>query len=68
MPKTASSRIHVVPTKDGWAVRREGAERAANLYQTKRAAVDRATTLAKNSSSRLIIHKQDGTIEKHTKL
>ncbi len=66
MPK-ASTRIHVVPRNGGWAVRREGADRATSVHNSKKDAVERATDLAKKNSSRLIVHKQDGTIEKHRK-
>lgn len=60
-----SGRVHVVPSKDGWAVKKEGAKRASAVKDTKDSAVRTANTL--KSTERVIIHKKDGTIQSNTK-
>lgn len=53
---------HVVPTTDGWAVRKAGSPRASEKFSTQKAAVDRGRTLAKKQKTELYIHGQDGKI------
>lgn len=56
--------IHVVPNKNnGWSVKREGALRSSFNTSTKSEAIQIATTLAKNSSTELFIHKTNGQIQ-----
>ena len=59
-------RTHIVKRDNGWAVKKEGAQRATKIYDTK----DKAITGAqkeKKAGSDLIIHKKDGSIEKWQK-
>jgi len=60
--------VHVVPEGDKWAVRSEGADRAASLHQTQDAAIDAARDIALNAGlGQVIIHRPDGTFrEEHT--
>jgi hypothetical protein len=51
-------RIHVTKHEDGWAVKREGAERAIEVTETKDSAIDRGRGIAKKEAGELIIHKQ----------
>ena len=54
----------VVAREEGWAVRREGAKQASSTHNTKVEAVEAARELSKNNApSRLIIQRQDGTIQ-----
>ena len=53
----------VSPGKDGWGVERRGASRASGRFDTKEQAVQRGRELAKNQKGRLVIRKQDGTIQ-----
>jgi hypothetical protein len=56
---------HVVPDKDEgvWKVRREGAERAANIHDVKSDALEKARELAPNNDlSQVKIHGRDGKI------
>lgn len=62
---TNNGRVHVVPSKDGWAVKREGAKRASAVKSTKDSAVRVASNL--KTVDKLIIHKKDGTIQKNIK-
>ncbi len=60
-----SGRVHVVPSKDGWAVKKEGAVRASVLSSTKAGAVKAANNI--KSVDRIVVHKKDGTIQSNTK-
>lgn len=63
---STSKRTHVVKRDSGWAVKKEGAQRATKVYTTKDAAVKGAERSSKSGSD-LVIHKKDGTIEKWIK-
>jgi poly(hydroxyalkanoate) granule-associated protein len=62
---TASTTVyHVVPHDEGWAVEKEGASRATSVHSTKAKAVSDGRERAKSGDSgRLVIHRQDGTIQ-----
>lgn len=56
---------HVSADGDEWVVMAEGAKRATSRHDTKKEAVSAARDLAKaRMPSRLIIHKQDGEIQR----
>lgn len=54
--------MHTVPTDEGWANRREGAERASSLHATKAEAQAAGREMAKKDGVEHLIHKKDGTI------
>ena len=54
--------VHTVPHADGWANRREGADRVSKTFPTKAEAQAAGRTTAKNEHTEHVIHKQDGTI------
>lgn len=54
--------IHVVPHEDGWATRKEGAERVSSTHSTQNAAINRAVGAAKKAGLEVVIHRKDGTI------
>jgi|GEM_PF-648709 len=62
---TNSGRVHVVPSKGGWSVKKEGASRSVAVKPTKEGALNAAKNL--KSVERIVIHKKDGTIQKNTK-
>jgi len=62
---TKSSRVHVVPSKSGWSVKKEGSKRASSVAPTKSAAVSAAKNM--KSGDRIVIHKKDGTIQRNSK-
>lgn len=62
---TNSGRVHVVPSKDGWAVKKEGAKRASVVTPTKGSALKAANSL--KAAVRVVVHKKDGTIQTNTK-
>lgn len=57
-----SKRIHVVPHGDGWATRREGANRAGSTHHTQSSAADAARSTAIRERGEVIIHRPDGRI------
>lgn len=54
--------IHTVPTNDGWANRREDAERASSTHATKAEAQEAGRAAAKKDGVEHLVHKKDGTI------
>jgi len=63
---TSTGRVHVVPSHDGWSVKKEGSKRATVVMATKQGAVKAATGL--KYATRIIVHKKDGTIQKNAKV
>lgn len=54
---------HVVPSGDGWAVRREGASRASGTYPTQAAAESAARRMTHNTGGgEVVTHRPDGRI------
>lgn len=53
---------HVVPTKNGWAVKPEGGAKASVIKSTQAKAIDEAIKIAKNQKSEVVIHGRDGRI------
>lgn len=63
MSKKQSPNYWVSPTDDGrWSVKRQGAERAANIFDTQAQANARARDLAKQSGGERITQGRDGSI------
>ncbi len=58
----SSKNQHVVPHKDGWAVKGEGSKRASSVHKTQASAIDSARSITKNQSSELLIHGKNGQI------
>lgn len=59
-----NGRVHIVPSKSGWSVKKEGNLKATAVRKTKKDAITVARTL--QSAERIIIHKKDGTIQKNS--
>ena len=62
MSKSQGNNYHVVPHADGWATRREGADRADSVHRTQREAIGRARDLARERQSEVVIHGTVGRI------
>lgn len=58
-----SGRVHVVPTQNGWAVKKEGATRASSVSPTKAEALKAAHSI--KSADKIVVHKKDGTIQSY---
>ncbi|MFY7866926.1 DUF2188 domain-containing protein [Roseateles sp.] len=54
--------IHVVRHGDGWATRKEGAQRVGSTADTQRQAIERAREQAQRERVEVVIHRPDGTI------
>lgn len=56
---------HVTPhEEEGWQVKKEEAQRASSLHETKTDAVSKAKQLAKKRTlGQVLVHKTDGTIQ-----
>jgi uncharacterized protein YdaT len=54
--------IHVVPHKEGWATRREGASRVSDTFRTQSNAYDSARHTAWRDHVEVVTHRRDGTI------
>jgi hypothetical protein len=52
----------VVPDGDGWGVRGEGNEKLTSRHGTQSEAIDRATEIARNQQSEVIIQGRNGQI------
>ena len=55
--------IHVVPHPKGWATKKEGAERAGGVYDTKATALDHGRAQARREHVELVIHGRKGRIQ-----
>jgi len=56
---------HVVPNKDGgWDIKQGGAKRSSGHHDRKQDAVDRAREISRNQKTELVVHRQDGTIQR----
>jgi len=54
----------VVAREEGWAVEKQGAERAVSLHATKDEALDAARAVAADHKpSELVIHRKDGSVQ-----
>lgn len=62
---SGSKRIHVVPSRDGWSVKKEGAKRSSSVMSTKEDALKAAKNI--KSAKWIVVHKKDGTIQKNSK-
>ncbi len=53
---------HVVPYKEGWAVRREGNKRVTSKHRKQSTAISKAKRLARKYKADVIIHRASGGI------
>ncbi|MDJ0645551.1 MAG: DUF2188 domain-containing protein [Flavobacteriaceae bacterium] len=53
---------HVVPYKEGWAVRREGNKRITSKHRYQDTAVRKAKRIARKYKADVIIHRREGGI------
>jgi len=61
-----AKRYHVTKRGDGWAVKREGSQKASKVYRTKEDAQNDAQRFREKGND-VVIHKRDGSIEKWQK-
>ena len=66
--QTAHKRVHVIPIKNRWVIKREGKQRADKIVVGKNTAISEAKKMAiKYSADAVLIHQKDGTIGKMIK-
>ncbi|MGD0597982.1 MAG: DUF2188 domain-containing protein [Sedimentisphaerales bacterium] len=54
---------HVVPNPDGgWDVKKGGAERASEHFDTQKEAIDKGREISQNQNSEFVIHDRHGRI------
>jgi uncharacterized protein (TIGR02271 family) len=57
--------VHVEPRESGWAVVREGSERATSVYPTQSEAATEGRELARQENTEFFLHAQDGRVREH---
>jgi hypothetical protein len=62
---TKKGNIWIVPHKDGWAVKREKAQRSIVVTPTKAEAEEIGRQVGKDSKVDVITQRKDGTIQSH---
>lgn len=58
----AGTNQHVVPHRNGWAVKGVGNQRATSVHNTQQQAIHAARGIARKQQSELVIHRSDGRI------
>ncbi len=53
----------VLPFKGRWAVRAEGTDEVTSIHDTIEEAIEEAKLLAKKQDSKLVVLREDGTID-----
>jgi hypothetical protein len=61
---TNSGRVHVVPSRGAWSVKKEGSSRSYVVRPTKESALIAARKM--KSVESIIVHEKDGTIQSNT--
>lgn len=60
--------FHIVPNDSGWAIKRRGDDRPAGEAASRDLAVERVRMLGRNAPVRVVLHRDDGTIESQLSL
>lgn len=63
-PELMEKGEHVIPHEDGWSVKAQNAKQPSDVFSTKEKAIQLAEEIAENKQTSVIIHKQDGTIQR----
>jgi uncharacterized protein (TIGR02271 family) len=57
--------VHVEPRESGWAVVREGSERATSVHPTQAEAAKEGRDIARREETEFFLHARDGRIREH---
>ena len=57
--------VHVEPRESGWAVVREGRDRATSVHPTQAEAAKEGRNIARRDKTEFFLHAQDGRIREH---
>lgn len=58
----AKNNVHIVKHAEGWAAKREGADRASKVTETQEEAIDAGRRITQRERGELVIHGRDGKI------
>lgn len=58
----AKTNVHVVKHAEGWAVKKEGSDRASRVTDTQKEAIQVGREFAKKEKAELVIHGENGKI------
>jgi uncharacterized protein YdaT len=58
----AKKDVHVVPRGNGWAVEKNGSQRASKVTETQREAIAAGKKIAEREKSELVVHGENGRI------
>ncbi|MDI9365844.1 MAG: DUF2188 domain-containing protein [Flavobacterium sp.] len=61
-----TARVHIVKRDAGWAIKKEGKERASSLHDNKQDALRASNSLTKKGFD-VIVHNADGSVSKWKK-
>ncbi len=64
--KVTSKRVHIISSKGGWAIKKQGASKASKVYPDKDSAMGSAQAMREKGHD-VIVHKKDGTIQRWVK-
>ena len=59
---TNRNNVHIVKRGDQWGTLREGGQRATEVFDTQKQAIDSGRTMAKQGQGELLVHGKDGLI------
>ena len=54
--------VHVTPREDGWAVVREGSQRASSVHPTQKEAEKAGRQAARKDQTEFVLHNRQGQI------
>jgi hypothetical protein len=54
--------VHVTPRDDGWAVVREGNDRASSVHRTQKEAEQKGRQTARNDKTEFFLHNKQGQV------
>jgi uncharacterized protein YdaT len=57
--------LHIVPHKEGWAIRRAGARRSSSIHGTLQKAIKAAEKIAAREGVEIVVHAGDGGKQIH---
>ena len=57
--------VHVVADQGGWALQRTGSDSVLEHFDTRKEALDRGRSLARNEHTTLIVHYRSGGVQQH---
>ena len=55
---------HVLPSSNGWAVKRVGVSRSSRIFRTQKEAIRYGRSIVKNQGQDLIIHNKNGRVRR----